>query len=291
MVNTKNKNAKSKKQRAKASRKRRKWLVGSAGAVLLAIGGWLAATLSGASEQLVPVGPVVDKVATSDAIKVDEVYFDRDWPMAFEDVGKAESFVRLVNSGKRETGTTPSEFNPVPDGGVPAVGSNPAVVYLRGNREQTITITNIRIDPIEKLPPITKALVCPLVEKGGGGDLELLDFDLDSAQVIGHVMTADGKVTSTPYFHRRMVTLAKNEKIGFELNFHTDEHHVRFSVTVDYQYGSNEHGSIKVDDHGKPFEFTPRKRKDSGRLWIVDSTGNHVDEVDPRTNDTPVTNC
>jgi hypothetical protein len=284
-MNSKKKSAKSKKQRAKASRKRRKWLIGTGGAALLAIGGWIAATLSGASEPLVPVGPVVDKVATSDAIKVDGVYFDRAWPMAFEDVGKAESFVGQVNSGSnRETQT-------VPEGGVPAVRSNAAVVYLRGNREQTITITNIRIDPIEKLPPITKALVCPLVEKGGGGDLELLDFDLDSTPLVGHVMTADGKVTNTPYFHRRMVTLAKNEKIGFMLNFHTDEHHVRFSVTVDYQYGSNDHGSITIDDHGKPFEFTPLKRKDSGRLWIVDSAGTHVNEVDARTDDTPVTNC
>jgi hypothetical protein len=283
-VNSK-KTAKSKKQRAKASRKRRKWLIGTGGAALLAIGAWIAATLSGASEPLVPVGPVVDKVATSDAIKVDEVYFDRDWPMAFEDAGKAENFVQQVNSGGNQ-GT-----NPAPDGGVPAVRTNPAVVYLRGNREQTITITNIRIDPIEKLSPVTKALVCPLVEKGGGGDLELLDFDLDSPQLIGHVMTPDGKVTSTPYFHKRMVTLAKNEKIGFMLNFHTDEHHVRFSVTVDYQYGSNEHGSIKIDDHGKPFEFTALKRKDSGRLWIVDSTGSHVNEVDARTDNTPVSNC
>ncbi|GAB3823167.1 hypothetical protein [Kribbella italica] len=285
-MNSKKKNEKSKKQRTKATRKRRKWLFGGAGgAALLAIGAWVAGTLSGASEQLVPVGPVVDKVATSDAIKVEKVYFDRDWPMAFEDVSKAERFAQQVNSGSNR-GTSP-----VPDGGVPAVRTNPAVVYLRGNREQTITITNIRIDPIEKMPAITKALVCPLIEKGGGGDLELLDFDLDSAQLVGHVMTADGKATSTPYFFRRMVTLAKNEKLGFLLNFHTDEHHVRFSVTVDYQYGSNERGSIKVDDHGKPFEFTPLKRKDSARLWIVDPSGSHVNEVDARTDDTPVTNC
>ncbi|MFF1819741.1 hypothetical protein ACFVWG_20745 [Kribbella sp. NPDC058245] len=279
------KNGKSKKQLAKSRRKRRQWLIGAAGASLLAVGGWIAATLSGAMEPLVPVGPAVDKVATSDAIKVDQMFFDTYWPMAFEDAGKAERFAATINSADGPTGQA------VPDGGVPAVSTNPAIVYLRGNREQTITITDIRIDPLERSAPITNALVCPLVEKGGGGDLELLDFDLDSTQPIAHVMEENGTVTNTKYFSRRMVTLTKNEKVGFLLNFHTRDHHVRFSVTVDYQYGSNERGSMKLDNNGQPFEFTPLKRKDSRRLWIVGSTGTQVNEVDPRTDDAPVTNC
>ncbi|TDW22658.1 hypothetical protein [Kribbella kalugense] len=291
MNKDKRKKRKNKKQGAKqgkstVGRRLRKRTIAALVAVLAFVGGMIAATLSGSLEHLVPVDPVVDKAAGSaDAIKVASVDFDKYWPTAFEDSAKAQSYVRKLNSGAAPSLTA------TPEGGVPVTSDNSAIVHLRGNREQTIRITNIRIEPIEKLPPVKKTLVCPSVDKGGGGDNEILDFDLDSTDSVGYSVDASFKRTSIPYFEKRTVTLAKNETVGFLMRFHTSAHHVRFSMTVDYQYGTDAHGSVKVDDHGKPFEFTPLQRKSAERLWIPAPTYPLVTEVDPATNNTVVSNC
>lgn len=241
-------------------------------------------------EHLLPVDPVADKaLGFTDAITIDSLFFDDTWPMAFADPAQAEAYAQTINSSSEVVTETPA-------GGVPANPYATALVHLRGNREQTLRITSIRVDPIEKLPPVSNALVCPPLVKGGGDDVELIDFDLDSRTPIGSFVDQDGGVTTTPYFTRRTVTLAKNEVVGFELWFRSSLHHVRFGVIIDYQIGSSERGSIKVDVKGKPFEFTATRQKASAgskflkqtdhapdyeSLWLPAPEGPHVERIGP----------
>jgi hypothetical protein len=292
---TKSKDASDKNLRDKKKRKSKKRKVITLSGALLFGGGLITASLTGATESLWPVDSVVDKLNFTDAIKVDSVEgdppnLDTAWPVAFDDPKVAEDYAQIENAGSNRG------WN-IPTGGVLVTHDNTARIRLRSNREQTILIKDIRVSPLEKLPPVANALVCPNIDKGGGEENERIYFDLDSGNPIGMSVGEDYKPTDVPYKSKRTVTLAKDEIVGFQFYFHTSEYHVRFSLTIDYQIGSSEHGSVKIDEiGGKQFEFTaPHQKPSVGsaflyqkdqapdylRMWLPAKYPQSVTEVDP----------
>jgi hypothetical protein len=206
------------------------------------------AVLSGALEPFVPLAPYIDKATwfTAD-IKIESVYsrFGALGPRAFENLTAAEAAAQK----SQNLSTSPGAIE---------VGSDGSIrVDLKGNRYQEVRIKDIRITDLEQLPIVSEALICPPGGGGStGGPYEVLDFQLDGRDPVGMQVDPDGTVTSKPYFLTGRPVLAKNESIGFLLLTHTQEHHVRFKVKIDYVYGSTHTGSLIIDNDGRAFEYT-----------------------------------
>ena len=131
-------------------------------------------------------------------------------------------------------------------------------LYLRGNRNQSVRILDIRPVNLHRNPPAGGTLFD--VPPQGGEQTELMGIDVDTPQPVARSMhvTSGGigtYVYGGPYFAEKTIKLSDREDQIIMFRAVTRKYDASFSLEIDYQLGDQKL-TTTVDNNGQPFRVT-----------------------------------
>lgn len=202
---------------------------------------------------LVNAGPLVDDFAWWAPV---DTVTELQVPGEFHPVAFRPEDHKLVALGNLRS--LPGQGNGVP------IGKITLELELTGARFQSVVIEDITLSVVSSGPPIDYGIACRSrgSKPDGGVVFEEMTFDLDQDPPIamfdenGWTPDDDPSMRPTePYFSRRRIVLAHDEKVFVHLRFFSVGRFTRFVVLLHLHYGS--HKEIQqLDFSGYPFELT-----------------------------------
>ncbi|GIE91640.1 hypothetical protein Are01nite_81200 [Actinoplanes regularis] len=168
----------------------------------------------------------------------------------------------------------PDRFAPVDDKtlvGVP-LGGSPSIVVahegftLVGQRSVPVDIVGMKARVTSRLAPLSGTIVA--IEGEGVEDDVKMGFDLDSRDLSARsILDQPGKPLSTTRFFADVhVTLARDERVEFEVSTYTASCRCAFVIDVTLSDGT----VVAVDDNGDPWRISAfAKQYSKSYIWDV----------------------
>ncbi|MFI1390273.1 helix-turn-helix domain-containing protein [Streptomyces griseoaurantiacus] len=136
-----------------------------------------------------------------------------------------------------------------PFGGV-AADSQMVSLTLQGTGEETVVLRELHVRVVSSNPPLNWSKYAMGVGCGGGVNTKSFDVSLDQGNPLA--MPVAGQ-RDFPY------KVSESDPEVFFVNAHTSGHDVRWYLELDWSSGDRS-GTLRVDDHGKPFRTSAGER-------------------------------
>ncbi|WP_371788309.1 helix-turn-helix domain-containing protein [Streptomyces griseoaurantiacus] len=136
-----------------------------------------------------------------------------------------------------------------PFGGV-AADSQMVSLTLQGTGEETVVLRELHVRVVSSNPPLNWSKYAMGVGCGGGVNTRSFDVSLDQGNPLA--MPVAGQ-RDFPY------KVSESDPEVFFVNAHTSGHDVRWYLELDWSSGDRS-GTLRVDDHGKPFRTSAGER-------------------------------
>jgi hypothetical protein len=159
----------------------------------------------------------------------------------------------LLDRSPENVPPPPTEQNVVgwitPFGGV-AADSQMVSLTLQGTGEETVVLRELHVRVVSSNPPLNWSKYAMGVGCGGGVNTKSFDVSLDQGNPLA--MPVAGQ-RDFPY------KVSESDPEVFFVNAHTSGHDVRWYLELDWSSG-NRNGTLRIDDHGKPFRTSAGER-------------------------------
>ncbi|WP_328728767.1 helix-turn-helix domain-containing protein [Streptomyces jietaisiensis] len=136
-----------------------------------------------------------------------------------------------------------------PFGGV-AADSQMVSLTLQGTGAETVVLRELHVRVVSSNPPLNWSKYAMGVGCGGGVNTKSFDVSLDQGNPLA--MPVAGQ-RDFPY------KVSESDPEVFFVNAHTSGHDVRWYLELDWSSGDRS-GTLRVDDHGKPFRTSAGER-------------------------------
>ncbi|WP_253915293.1 hypothetical protein [Streptomyces mayonensis] len=145
-----------------------------------------------------------------------------------------------------------------------AVSANRQVVRLtvQGTGARTVVLNDLHVRVVSSGPPLDWNQY--VMGNGCGGQVDTKAFDV-SLDLGTPLATPIGGQRDFPY------SVTESDPEVFYVNAHTSGHDVSWYLELEWSSGDR-HGTMRVDDHGKPFR-TSASRDDSSYAWPLGGDG------------------
>ena len=143
-----------------------------------------------------------------------------------------------------------------PLGGVLA-NDNYVMVRVFGRGPKAVVLNDLKIKVVERTAPLTGTHISAAC--GDVFDIRYMQVDLDNPElpiVAGDDRQNTQDIPEEPI--RFPYKVSESEPEGFAIIAHTDSCLCSWVADLEWSAGG-EHGSVRIDDHGKPFVVTPSR--------------------------------